>query len=178
KSQSFVELIYETADGHMAVSAHTDSTWRGLSAAVGRPDWLDDPRFASVEAREVNKAARLELTQEALRTDTTETWMRRLTEQDVPCAPVLRRAEMIEHPQVQANGIVVERDHPQAGRLRQTRAAAVFEGFDLDEPLPARRLGEDTAAVLAQAGYTPEAIRKMLADGAAAEPQDLRSAAQ
>lgn len=58
-AQTFVELIYRTADGWMAVSAHTDSTWKGLSAAVGKPDWLEDPRFASVAAREENKPARL-----------------------------------------------------------------------------------------------------------------------
>ncbi|MEQ8487636.1 MAG: CoA transferase [Silicimonas sp.] len=67
-AQSFVELIYQTADGWMAVSAHTDSTWAGLSAAVGRPNWLEDPRFATVAAREENKPARLELTQKALLT--------------------------------------------------------------------------------------------------------------
>ena len=172
QAQSFVELIYETADGWMAVSAHTDSTWRGLSAAVGRPDWLEDPRFATVVAREINKPARLELTQEALRTDTTASWMQRLTEHDVPCAPVLTRAEMYRHPQVASNGAVIETDHPQAGRIRQARAPARFSATPLAPPEPARRLGEDTEAVLAEAGYDAETIAAMIADGVATGPQD------
>jgi crotonobetainyl-CoA:carnitine CoA-transferase CaiB-like acyl-CoA transferase len=172
EAQSYVELIYETADGWMAVSAHTDSTWAGLCAAVDRPDWRDDPRFASVAAREINKQARLELTQQALITDTTGNWMRRLPEHDVPCAPVLSRRQVYDHPQVAANGAVIETDHPEAGRLRQARAPARFSTTPLDPPRPARRLGADTRAVLAQAGYDAATIDALIAEGVATEAQD------
>ncbi|QFT63323.1 CaiB/BaiF CoA-transferase family protein [Roseivivax sp. THAF30] len=171
-AQTFVELIYRTADGWMAVSAHTDSTWKGLSAAVGRPDWLEDPRFASVAAREENKPARLELTQEALLEDTTENWMRRLTEHDAPCAPVLTRAEVWSHPQVEANGAILEQDHPQAGRIRQARSPARFSGTPPGDPAPAHLLGQDTRSVLEDAGYDPATIDEMIASGIATEKQE------
>ncbi len=171
-AQSFVELIYQTADGWMAVSAHTDSTWKGLSAAVGRPDWLEDPRFATVAAREENKPARLELTQAALLTDTTDNWMRRLRAHDVPCAPVLTRDQVWSHPQVQANEAVIELDHPQAGRIRQARTPARFSATPPEAPAPARRLGEDTRAVLAEAGYDTATIADMIAQGIATDTQD------
>lgn len=171
-AQSFVELIYQTADGWMAVSAHTDSTWAGLSAAVGRPNWLEDPRFATVAAREENKPARLELTQKALLNDTTDNWMQRLGAHDVPCAPVLTRDQVYGHPQVQANGTVIENDHPQAGLIRQARTPARFSTTPIDPPKPARRLGEDTLTVLAQAGYDPETIAEMIAHGIATDTQD------
>jgi crotonobetainyl-CoA:carnitine CoA-transferase CaiB-like acyl-CoA transferase len=158
EAQSFIELIYRTADGFMAVSAHTDSTWAGLAAAVGRPDWLDDPRFATVAAREINKPARLELTQAALLEDTTENWMARLTAHDVPCAPVLTRSEVYRHPQVLANGSIFELDHPEAGRIRQARPPARFSETPLDEPKPARPLGADTGAVLGEAGFSAAEI--------------------
>ena len=171
-AQTFVELIYQTADGWMAVSAHTDSTWAGLSAAVGRPDWLEDPRFATVAAREENKPARLELTQEALLEDTTENWMKRLGAHDVPCAPVLTRDQVYSHPQVQANKIVIEQEHPQAGRIRQARTPAQFSATPPEPPKPARRLGEDTRAVLAQVGYDAETIADMISQGIATDMQD------
>lgn len=172
EAQTFVELIYRTANGWMAVSAHTDSTWAGLSAAVGRPDWLEDPRFATVAAREENKPARLELTQEALLEDTTENWMNRLTGHDVPCAPVLTRAEVHEHPQVRANGAVIEQDHPQAGRIRQARTPARFSATPPGDPANARRLGEDTRTVLAEAGYDTADIDDMIARGIATDVQE------
>ncbi len=171
-AQNYVELIYQTADGWMAVSAHTDGTWAGLCAAVDRPDWLADPRFATVAAREVNKTARLELTQQALLTDSTGNWMQRLPAHDVPCAPVLTRTQMYAHPQVVANGAIIETDHPQAGRLRQARPPAQFSATPLDVPRPARRLGEDTRAVLTGAGYDDRAIDAMIAAGVATEAQD------
>jgi crotonobetainyl-CoA:carnitine CoA-transferase CaiB-like acyl-CoA transferase len=171
-AQSFVELIYQTADGWMAVSAHTDSTWSGLSAAVGRPEWLEDPRFATVAAREENKPARLELTQEVLLEDTTENWMQRLGAHDVPCAPVLMRDQVYSHPQVQANETVIELEHPQAGRIRQARTSAQFSATPPEPPEPARKLGQDTRAVLAQAGYDAETITDMIAQGIATDTQE------
>jgi len=173
EAQSFVELIYQTADGWMAVSAHTDNTWAGLAAAVERPDWLEDPRFATVAAREENKPARLELTQHELLKDTTENWMLRLSAHDVPCAPVLTRDQVYKHPQVAANGSIFEQDHAQAGRIRQTRTPARFSNTPPDRPGPAPRLGEHTRDVLAQAGYDPETIAGLIADGIATDAQDM-----
>ena len=172
EAQSFVELIYQTSDGWMAVSAHTDVTWKGLAAAGGRPDWLTDPRFLTVPLRESNKPARLDLTQEALLTDTTANWMDRLTAHDVPCAPVLTRAELYNHPQVIANETVFEADHPQAGRIRQARSPARFSALPLDLPAPAHLLGADTEAVLAGLGYSAEDIAGLIADGVATGPQE------
>ena len=172
EAQSFVELIYQSADGYLAVSALADANWRGLCRAIDRPDLRDDPRFATVALREINKTARLELTQEALLARGTAEWMERLEAEDVPCAPVLTRAEMIRHPQVAANGILVERDHPHAGRIRQARAPARFAGFEGGEPLPARLLGEDTEAALAAAGYGAAEIARLIADGVATGPQE------
>ena len=167
--QDYVELIYETADGFMAVSAHTDATWRGLSRAADRPDFLTDDRFATVEAREVNKHARLTLTQEVLREDTTDHWMARLRAEDVPCAPVLRRSEVVDHPQVVANGTILRQDHPGAGPIRTARPPATFERFAADAPAPARALGADTRTVLSEAGLDGETIAGLLASGAAFE---------
>ncbi len=172
-SQSFVELIYQTADGWMAVSAHTDRTWKGLAAAVGRPDWLDDARFSTAALREINKPARLELTQAALLTDSTANWMQRLPAHDVPCAPVLTRGEMFRHPQVQANGVVIETDHPQAGPIRQARSPARFSTTPLDPPGPGRMLGADTGDVLAELGYAPAEIESLIAEGVATGPQEF-----
>ena len=171
-AQSFVELIYQTVDGWMAVSAHTDSTWAGLSAAVGCPEWLEDARFATVAAREENKPARLELTQTALREDTTDNWMKRLGAYDVPCAPVLTRDQVYLHPQVQANQTVIEQDHPQAGRIRQARTPASFSTTPPELPKNARRLGEDTRAVLGHAGYDAKIITDMIAEGIATDTQE------
>ncbi|MEO0620796.1 MAG: CoA transferase [Pseudomonadota bacterium] len=172
EAQSFVELIYQSADGYLAVSAHTDRTWAGLCRAVGRPDWEADPRFQNAALREINKPARLELTQSALIEATTAEWLERLTAEDVPCAPVLTRAETLASPQLAANGALEEREHPQAGKIRQAAHPAKFEGTPLVPPKPAQRLGTDTRSVLAEAGYASAEIDAMFADGLATDIQE------
>jgi crotonobetainyl-CoA:carnitine CoA-transferase CaiB-like acyl-CoA transferase len=72
---------------------------------------------------------------------------------------------VLAHPQVQANGVLVELDHPGAGRVRQARAAARFEATPNEMRLGAPRLGEHTREVLREAGYADEAIEGLLRDG-------------
>ena len=169
EAQSFIDLIYETADGYMSVAVMRHKEWVGLARAVGRPEWIEDPRFQDSIGLDTHKSARLEMTQEALLGRSTAEWIERLEAEDVPCAPVLTRREAIRHPQVQANGIIVESDHPEAGRLRQARTPAEFLGTPAEQRYGAPRLGANTREVLAEAGFTGGEIATLLESGAAAE---------
>ncbi len=171
-AQSFIDLIYETKDGYISVAVMRHKEWLGLARAVERPDWAEDPRFQDSEGLDLHKHARLELTQSALRDRTTAEWIERLEAEGVPCAPVLTRREALRHPQVQANGIVVENDHPQAGRLRQARYPASFSATPPDHRFGAPLLGGQTREILREAGYGDAEIEAMLAEGAAGQPAD------
>jgi len=171
-AQSFIDLIYDTADGYISVAVMRHKEWVGLARAAGKPDWLDDPRFQTTEGLDTHKNARLEMTQAVLRTRTTADWIARLEAEGVPCAPVLSRREMIRHPQVAANGIIVEIDHPVAGRLRQTRTPARFGGTPAAHSTPAPLLGAHTREVLAEAGYSAAEIDALIAGGGAEAAPD------
>ena len=162
---SFIDLIYQTADGYISVAVQTDREWRALTEALDKPEWLDDARFRTPALRMANIDARLEMTQEVLRTGSAAEWLARLEAADVPSAPVLTRTEVISHPQVLANEIVVETDHPGAGRLRQARPAARFSGTPTEVKRGGPALGEHTRETLAELGYSDDDITRLIAGG-------------
>lgn len=166
RAATFIDLIYETADGYISVSAMANKQWEGLCRATGHPEWLDDERFKTPALRDLNANARLELTQSALRDNTTEAWLAILDDAGVPCAPVLKRREMIEHPQVAASEIIVESEHSHAGRLRQTRPAARFDRTPPEHRLGAPLHGEHTDELLAEVGFSADEITKLRESGA------------
>jgi crotonobetainyl-CoA:carnitine CoA-transferase CaiB-like acyl-CoA transferase len=165
KAASFIDLIYETADGYMTVAVQSNKEWLALTRALERPEWLEDERFRTPQAREANIDDRLALTQEVLLTRTTAEWMARLEAENVPCAPVLHRKDVIGHPQVQASGILVETEHPQAGRLRQARNAATFASTPAEIRRGAPLLGEHTDEVLAEAGLSEAEVGELRRQG-------------
>ena len=161
RAQSFIDLIYETADGYISVAVQSNKEWEALTRAFAKPEWLTDPRFATAKLRGENIDDRLALTQEVLLTDTAENWLRRLEAEDVPCAPVLRRKDVIRHPQIAANGSLIETDHPVAGRLRQARPAPRFSATPTDVRRTAPGLGEHTDEILREVGLDDALIAKL-----------------
>ena len=162
---SFIDLIYETADGFMTVSTMGNKEWSALTRAFDEPELLEDPRFKTATLRDKNVNERLQLIQDRLIKKTTAEWIEVFENEGVPCAPALTRAEAIEHPQVVASEIVVEKQHPIAGRVRQARTAARFESTPADEWRGAPRLGEDNVEVLREVGYGHKEIAEFTRDG-------------
>ena len=171
RAQSFIDLIYQTTDGYLSVAVMQDKEWEGFARAAERPDILRDERFSTAEGREVYKDERLALIQDILKDRSTADWLERLEAQDVPCAPVLSRREMIRHPQIQANGIVIETDHPDSGPLRQTRSAAQFSETAPEIRHGAPVLGGQTRDILAEAGFDADEIADLEAGGAARQAE-------
>ena len=161
EAQSFIDLIYETTDGYISVAVQSDKEWEGLTRALERPQWLQDERFKTAALRHRNIDDRLNLTQEVLRTRSSAAWLERLEAEDVPCAPILRRRDVIAHPQIVENEIIIETEHPHAGRLRQARPAARFSRTPAEIRRGGPALGEHTDEVLAGLGYAESDLMEL-----------------
>lgn len=148
------DLVFVTADGYITVGVVSDAEWRGLTNALAHPEWLDDARFKTPAGRVKYADARLEMTAEVLTTRTSAEWLARLDAEQVPCAPILRREDLFTDPQIAANNLIVESEHPMVGRMRQPRPAARFEKTPAEIRSPAPRLGEHTEVVLTELGLS------------------------
>jgi len=146
------DLVYETSDGWMTAGAVSDSEWLGLARALDHPEWLEDERFKTAGGRVAYAKERLDQTASVLKTRTTEEWLDRLDAEQVPCAPILPLSEVIQHPQVEANELIFESDHPVAGRIRQPRAAARFDKTPTTLERPAPTHGQHTEEILKELG--------------------------
>lgn len=166
KAASFIDLIYETADGFITVSTMSNVEWAAFCTVADRADMIEDPRFATPAARDENVDARLNFVQECLSDRPAEYWLEELPKAGVPCAPALTRAELIEHPQVLASDVLIETEHPVAGRLRQVRTAARFEGTVPGPPRGAPLTGQHNAEVLGELGLSPAEVAELVECGA------------
>jgi crotonobetainyl-CoA:carnitine CoA-transferase CaiB-like acyl-CoA transferase len=157
------DLVFPTVDGYITAGTVSDSEWAGFCKATDRPDLLDDERFNSQGKRAANATERVTLMGAILATRTTADWLKRLDDCDVPCAPVLRRAEVLTNEQVVARELIAEYDHPGVGRVRQARPAARFSATPVRNPSAAPKIGEHSREILQELGYGAEEIDVLVA---------------
>jgi crotonobetainyl-CoA:carnitine CoA-transferase CaiB-like acyl-CoA transferase len=159
------DLVFETKDGFITAGAVSDVEWHGMAHALEHPEWLEDDRFKTPAGRVKHADARLEMTAEVLATRSSDEWLKRLDEHEVPCAPIVRREELADNVQVVENQILVESEHPLTGRMRQPRPAARFEATPSELRRPAPGHGEHSAELLAELGLDSSEIDSLRADG-------------
>jgi crotonobetainyl-CoA:carnitine CoA-transferase CaiB-like acyl-CoA transferase len=157
---------YRTKDGRhiQLMFLQGDRYWPEFCRVVGRDDLIDDPRFADLAARRANAEACVAELDSIFARHTFAEWKELLAKLDAPWAPVQSVQEVIEDPQVIANGYVgeVRLDEGQAYRLPTVPV-------QLDEqapPLPrAPEHGEHTEALLLELGYDWDQISKLMEQG-------------
>jgi crotonobetainyl-CoA:carnitine CoA-transferase CaiB-like acyl-CoA transferase len=155
------DLIFETMDGYITVGTITDSEWRGFCEAVERPDLIYDERFHTAERRSVNSIDRINLMAGILKHRSRADWLSKLDAADVPCAPVLRRDELMANEQVVANDLLKLIEQPSVGAIRQPRPAAQFDRTPAEIGGPAPGIGEHTENILAELGYRDVEIKRL-----------------
>lgn len=156
------DKIFKTSNGYITAGAVSDSEWKGLCQALEHNEWLDDPMFLTQQLRNTNKDKRYKLMAETFETRKSEEWITILDKNDVPCAPVLKRSELLENPQIINNQIISEFEQPGVGTVRQARPAARFSKTPAMKPRPAPGLGEHNKQILSEVGFTNDEIDNFL----------------
>ena len=147
-------LVYKTKDDrHISlVFLQADRYWRPFCDVIDRPDLRDDPRFVDIASRKANSDALIAALDAEFASRTFEEWKQLLSGLDAPWAPVQAVRELIDDPQVRANGYVADVESGSGVRYRLPNVPVQFDG----KPAELNRApehGEHTELVLTEIGY-------------------------
>jgi len=161
---------FRTADGRWILLFMPEPHWwPRFCAVVERPEWVDDPRLATIAARTQHMPLVTDLMDEVLATRTLAEWGRLFDEAGLTWGPAATVREVAADPHLDAVGAFPEVQHPTAGAFRTVAAPMRLRGVDLSPRGPAPDLGQHTRAVLGELGLTPTEVDALVADGVVAD---------
>jgi crotonobetainyl-CoA:carnitine CoA-transferase CaiB-like acyl-CoA transferase len=166
--QAVAQVYVFTCADDLPLALHLSSPpkfWEALLAATGRQDLRDDPRFQARSERIRHYDTVYAELAPTFRSRPRPEWLRVLEQADVPCAPVYSVDQVVEDPQVQHLEMVQCVDHPTQGSHRMLGFPVHFRATPLDPSGPAPLLGEQGAAILTEAGYSPNEIEDLITRG-------------
>ncbi len=137
--------------------------WLALLTAVGRTDIAGDDRFKTREARRDNYAALDEALAPTFRTKNRYDWLELLQSHDVPVAPLHDIAQALADPQVAHLQLTEEVKHPVAGTMTFIGPPVRYSNFAEETSRAPPLMGEHSAGVLGELGYSDEAIEELRA---------------
>ena len=156
---------FRTADGYINVAVGSEAIWERFCAALGRADFAADPRFRTNPDRVAHREVLLPELEGIFAAQPTAHWQGVLDAAGVPNGPIYLLSELFADPQVQHRGLVVEMEHPAAGRIRQTGIPVRLSVTPGSIRTPPPQLGEHTDAILSELGYDGAAIARLRQDG-------------
>ena len=145
--------LFPTRDGEIALAPADNAFFYRLADVLGEPGLKTDPLYATQSARVANRARINAIVGGKLVADTTAHWVEVLNAAGVPCGPVNSIAEVFEDPQILAQEMVIDVDHPGQGIVRMLGFPMKFSGTPCLVRRSAPGLGEHSDEVLAEMGY-------------------------
>jgi crotonobetainyl-CoA:carnitine CoA-transferase CaiB-like acyl-CoA transferase len=100
--------VFPTTDGTINIACAGEAIWQRCAIALGHPEWIEDPRFATNEDRSGNRKIMNELIAQITQTKSSHYWVDLLLEKGVPAGPIYTMDEVFNDPQVQHLGIAAD----------------------------------------------------------------------
>jgi crotonobetainyl-CoA:carnitine CoA-transferase CaiB-like acyl-CoA transferase len=143
-----------TGDGYLMVAVGNDALWRRFAPLVGLPELAGDPRFATNPDRVVHRAELIPLLEDALAARGSAEWAKAMAQAGIPAGPINTVDQALAQRQVVARDMVLTTEHPTAGTLRMPGSPIKLSHHDATIRRPPPLLGEHTAEVLSELGYS------------------------
>lgn len=147
-----------TKDGHIAMLPYTTEHWIALFKTAGREELVDKFNIRDREARNANLVGIYREMAQITRQRSTAEWMELCAALDIPATPIVAIDDLPEHPHLKAVGLFQTAQHPTEGTIRYLNPATKFASTPATVRLHAPILGQHTAQILREAGYSDEEI--------------------
>ncbi|MXY20130.1 MAG: CoA transferase [Dehalococcoidia bacterium] len=159
---------FETSDGYVNIGAANQANWERLCAAIGRDELVSDPRFVEPRDRMNNLDALIATLEQTFSQKSSGYWLDALEASGVPAGPIYDIQQVYDDPQVRAREMIVETEHPVAGRtsnigipIKLSETPGLFQR-------PAPTLGQHTDEVLRELGRPDKKIATLRSQGVVA----------
>lgn len=155
--------VYQAGDGKwlLLVMPTPDPYWPRFCQAVARPDMAADARYATIEGRREHCREIVAVLDKAFATASRVEWGKRLDAHDLIWAPVQSLEDVIDDPQIRANGFFTPVEHPSFGKYEAISTPVKFGRSEVGVRGPAPPTGQHTEEVLLEAGYGWEDIARL-----------------
>jgi crotonobetainyl-CoA:carnitine CoA-transferase CaiB-like acyl-CoA transferase len=158
---------FRAADGWLTIGGANQANWERLVRVLGAPELVDDARFRTNADRMKNLAELTPLMNDKLKARPMRVWLAALEAEGVPCGPIQSIADMASDPHTAAREMVVELEHPRAGRTRALGLPIKLSATPGRVSRAAPLLGQHTREVLAEYGFKAAEVEALLEAGAA-----------
>ncbi|WP_126427816.1 CaiB/BaiF CoA transferase family protein [Brevibacillus marinus] len=156
---------FQTKNGYILIGAGTQRLWeRFCQEVIDRPELIEDPRFLTNSDR-IGHVDELEaIIQEIIIREDSQYWLEKLDQAGIPCGPIYRYDETLNDEHIRAREMVIDYEHPVAGRIFNLGFPVKFSKTPGQVRRPAPSLGQHTKEVLQELGYSESAIQALEAN--------------
>jgi len=155
---------FASSDGYFILAVGNDDQFSRLCDLLGHPQYAVDLRFATNAARVQHRDDLVALLRSLFQEESSSHWIRALEAISVPCGPINTIEQALHNPQVQARGMVIECDHPMAGKVPLVANPIKLSESTVEPGSAPPLLGEHTDQVLAELLDIDQAERRQLRD--------------
>lgn len=157
---------YRARDGYLAILPYTDRHWRAFFEVAGEPAVMDDPRYATMAQRSLHIAEVYAMVERLTPARSVAEWIEALQAREIPCMPVKSLEQLFEDPHLAARGLFRSVQHHSEGEITTLAPPIAFSATPSEHLRGAPLLGEDSLAVLREAGLPDAEIEALRTSGA------------